>query len=425
MKFGENTGNRLKSDQRAAAQGVSRRGFLTAAGAVGLGLTLGSLAKAAPSAITAQNPDIAALAAQSIGYKPVISGVTPAVSTSTVSRISAGAAQPVIVNGQIDTRYRFSRMSAAPAASTGLLSSYVTSGNNSDPAAPAIVVVEFIVDGSQVELIEYANQGESLISVDGVALSSAPTVGPSGNAAYYRLLDFGGVRAQRSIRVEYGGTYFGGINIGDSDTLYYPSKPQGTFAIVLGDELTVGYDGYAAFTSFAFMLGDLLGWNAWPVGSVGSGYVAGASNHLAFADRVKTDVIPYAPEIVVVQGGTNDAGTEVPVLSSAVSSLFSALQTGLPNAEIIAVGPFSPVSESSTSPNLIEARNEVQLAAANAGITFVDLIGMITGTGNVSSPQATGNANYYIAAGGQYPTQNGHGYLARRIASELVAAYSF
>ncbi len=121
-------------------------------------------------------------------------------------------------------------------------------------------------------------------------------------------------------------------------------------AILLGDSFTKGAGGlrYGGSVSYAGQAASL---KARPsaVGVTGIvndyGWLDGRKK---FRDRVFEDVIAFDPNVVVIAGGTNNSlqvadGTVTPSQYRAeYDLLIEAIETGLPAAKIVALGPFLP-----------------------------------------------------------------------------------
>lgn len=409
---------------------VSRRGFMARLGLTGLGLSLSALAAgtASAQASVVQDPALSALTAASVGYKPPLAGTVPTISLgppASPSAIANAILYPAITDrtqGTVNPIFRYLMMAPAQSGPKSPDYDFVHSVNVSPlMAAGNMVVVEFTVDGSQFEIVEKGRGGVYRLTVDGVLVTpSAVPAAPSDNRIYKRLVDFGGVRAQRVIRVEYSGAPFGGVRVGPNDTLYYPGRPLGPRAIVLGDSFTAGFGGDARFTGYAPLLGALMGWDCWPSGVSGTGYLATYQpGTLRFRDRAQTDVLNYNPEVVIIAGGVNDQQASAANLSSEAAMLYAMLQQGLPNARIVVVGPWN--MHAVVSPSLQSVHDTLAAQAASAGLQFVDPFGWVSGdTGNIANPQPTGSATYYTAADDLHPSQAGHEYLARKLAAELI-----
>ncbi len=412
--------------QSGAPKRLSRRRFVAGLGAGSLGLSAAALLAGQAQASVAQNPALSALTTASLGDNPLLSRVAPSVTLGPPggdSAIASSVLVPAVLDAQSGTlNPLFRARMMAPGQAGGALpdAALVRAVNVSPPpAAGSMVVAEFMTDGSQFELVEKGQGGKYRVTVDSKPVTlSAVDAAPANGAIYNRLVDFGGVRAQRLVRVEYVKNYFGGVRIDARDTLYPPHPPLGPRAVVLGDEWTAGAGADARFTNYVSFLGALLGWDCWPSGLASTGYLAPGTANVTFRQRAQSDVIAYNPEIVLIAGGINDQRFSASALGAEAAALYSQLQNGLPNTRIVVIGPWSAGTPASSL--VLSVRDTLSAQAASAGLQFVDPTGWVTGTGNAGSAPVSGNASYYTSADGVHPTQAGHEYLGHRLASELM-----
>lgn len=170
-------------------------------------------------------------------------------------------------------------------------------------------------------------------------------------------------------------------------------------AAILGDSFTEAADGYAA------QLANLMGWDAEIMGQGGTGYVNpghAEENESAFPDRVPA-IVELAPQVVVVQGSTNDGDGSG--LREAADSVYSQLKAGLPESQIVAVGPVG--APAIPREKVDTARSTLAEAAAAHGIPFIDPVE----EGWLADPA--------LFADGVHPTPEGHKQLASLIAEAI------
>lgn len=185
----------------------------------------------------------------------------------------------------------------------------------------------------------------------------------------------------------------------------------------LGDSLTYGI-GAPPGEGYAWQTADLLGWPVVAVDGVpGSGYVATGLGDPMPA-RVG-DVVAAAPDVVVVVGGNNDVfrGHDADAVGRAARELLDGLVTGLPDAEVVVVGPF---------PNLVddpgaraEVRDAVRRAAEETGVVWLDPEELLADT--LAEPGAWA---LNLSEDGLHPNADGYGLIAEALAprlAELVA----
>lgn len=171
---------------------------------------------------------------------------------------------------------------------------------------------------------------------------------------------------------------------------------------VLGDSYTLGAN---ADPGQGFV--DLLGrqnphWTYEVFGQGGTGYInPGTGTESAYLERVP-DVVTYAPELVIVEGGINDAAD--PKEQQAATAVFEALKQGLPDSRVVVLGPIdTPVAAREDV-----ARDAIQAAAEAADLTFLDAFTWV----DVGDPSLWDDI---------HPTTAGHAVLAQQLQSALVA----
>lgn len=197
----------------------------------------------------------------------------------------------------------------------------------------------------------------------------------------------------------------------DPTTVPDPDAPSIAF---LGDSLTVGV-GAPPERGFAWQTAEALGWPIAVVDGVsGSGFLA-AGGGLPMPERVAA-VVAAAPEVVVVAGGSNDAfrGYEPADVQAAATEVFTGLRAGLPEATVVALGPFTSVLFGSTQEDATTAA--VRTAAEAAGVPFLDAAQLV---GSVASGEQ--GLRPYLSADGLHPNETGYGVLAGALAEQLPA----
>jgi lysophospholipase L1-like esterase len=109
------------------------------------------------------------------------------------------------------------------------------------------------------------------------------------------------------------------------------------------------------------------------VGENGTGYLAtGAEPGMTpYAGRLAA-VVAAHPDVVVVQGSTNDVGRPVGEVGRAAADLYAQLAGALPDADIVVLGPVAPPGVDPAG--VREVRDELSSAARAADLAFVDPI---------------------------------------------------
>jgi lysophospholipase L1-like esterase len=267
--------------------------------------------------------------------------------------------------------------------------------------------------------------------VDGQLVSAAPvTAGFTSGGAFYRILVNFGSRGLHRIVFEGIGLRFLGTWQLATSTVWPSPIPLGPKCMVIGDSFTEGVGATWWWDSWAMTVGRRLGWNVYPSGLGGTGYLATSGGTRAtYRSRLASDVINQGPDIVIVSGGVNDWSVATPSQEQAEAGLlFAAIKAGLPFAKLIVVGNFNSGGVTAVG-NPSSFRDAQKAAAAGVADLFVDPIiypgaagSWFTGTGRVGAVAGNGNSDFFTSADGVHPTQSGHDYLGDRVATAIAAA---
>ena len=197
-----------------------------------------------------------------------------------------------------------------------------------------------------------------------------------------------------------------------------PAADDSVRASFLGGSLVGGLGASDPERSFPVQTAKLMGWRADVEGQVETGYVSDGQGFpgaqpLAqpFWQRVD-EVVAADPDVVVVQGGRADVEQHsLRDSKKGVRRTLTELRTELPDAELVVVGPFMP--DGSTSQELEALRDAIRAEATRIGAAFVDPLG----EGWITPD----NADRFYDATGRTLNDEGHRYLAERLADELAA----
>lgn len=302
--------------------------------------------------------------------------------------------------------------------------------------------VEFDFYDNQFEIM-WKGQGQAYrVLVDEgngyqIAYSGITTKAPNDGNFHFELYQFSSFKF-RKVLIEVDGGWFGGINISATGTIFPPTIKKSPKAIIIGDSFTggTGADG-GSITGYSEQLAWMMGWDYWNSGVGGTGYM-NAGTQTTFGTRLQHDVIGYSPDVVVIQGGQNDTtytGTQV---QASATSLYNTIKTALPNALIVVLGNIS-LSGTPGSP-VTNTRDALKSAALSVGLPYIDPISGITydskgnaikttsnwwtGTGRQGATAGNGNADLFTWTDSGHPSQAGHDYIARRVATEIQRLFS-
>jgi lysophospholipase L1-like esterase len=170
-------------------------------------------------------------------------------------------------------------------------------------------------------------------------------------------------------------------------------------AVFLGDSFTAGV-GSTGGSGFTARVSDALGWRSVVLGDGGTGFT---SPRDPFSDRLP-QVVKADPAFVIVQGGTNDGGTDT---GTRAAQLFAELHKQLPHAVIVAVGPTQPTNPLYSQDRMNAARQQISAAAKAAGVPFIDPIA----EGWLTSPDQLADR--------VHPTDAGYRVYADRLVADL------
>ncbi|HEY7268417.1 MAG TPA: SGNH/GDSL hydrolase family protein [Dehalococcoidia bacterium] len=357
------------------------------------------------------------------------------------SSIPQGVVKPITGPEFTNYGHRIGPNSSGPwYLGTSTTPSLITPQPSAANAAP--YAIEWSFDGSVFEVHLSGNSASYRLVVDGqYATPDEQKIAASDFAAHYLRVDFGS-RAVRRIRLEAANNLgLDGIVIGKGDSVWRPAEETGPRVIVFGDSVVEGQIGHGnIIDSFVHQLGWLMGWDdIWASGSGGTGYVnAGpqGSQRVKLRDRLQNDVIKYKPDMVILEGGFNDATFAKDEVAKEVSLVIGAIHRALPSTKVVVLSPWY-ASEQLTK-DQGATREAVKAAALTSADVYIDTFTgetfvrghstgkgtgpWITGTGADGSPASNGNADAYISSDRMHPTPAGHTYFAQRLAAALQVA---
>lgn len=291
-------------------------------------------------------------------------------------------------------------------------------------AAPRTLSVRFGFEGQKFEWRTNGTGTLYRVWVNGVPATANWVTLPLDGLDHLMTVDLGS-RDVWDIRIDMFNSYFGGVRILPTDLLYKPSPACPLRVHIVGDSMTDGqsYSGGAATYTpgYPFRLGELLQIeDVWGRGRGGTGFLTANS----FRSRLATDVIPYAPDVVIIPGSVNDSNT-TPVAGSIQAEavlIHNQLKAALPNTVIIWA---TTIHMGGGNTNIDQINNELAAAATQLGDPFLDLRPLNTGTGKVGTPTGDGSADYNRSADGVHPEwPMGFDHLAVRMANGLAPILS-
>ncbi|TQJ60469.1 GDSL-like lipase/acylhydrolase family protein [Arthrobacter sp. SLBN-83] len=299
--------------------------------------------------------------------------------------------------------------------------------------------IDFDFDGQTFEFrLQAATTSFFRLWVDEVPHSLTPQAltsavsGLTNGSAYWFKVDFGSARYRR-IRLEMqspaGPMLFSGVRHSATDTVVPPSRPSPRIMWVT-DSYGHGISGTNVDKSLTYpkLASTLLGFQDARtnlcVPSTGLKQPnSGVPTIGNFRTRFASDLIPYQPDVVVLQMSINDEnnwptwqGQVGPELGTCIDTL----QAALPNMKMIVT---SPLFAGTPKAAYLTLRDEGKAACAARGVPFIDYMDtnapLFSGTGATTSLKADGNADKYMSSDFTHANAAGYDFVARWLAGRL------
>lgn len=285
--------------------------------------------------------------------------------------------------------------------------------------------VEFLHYGIGFEL-RFSAEGASnafQVFVDGLpASASYLTVATSAGAATVMPITFA-TRASRQIRLEFTRLMgIGAVIIAGDDLLAPSGRRLGPQIYVVGDSYCDGANGVGALDTWPVQLGRLLDADMWVDAMGGTGLVAtgGGGAKAAYLPRVTAagTELRLSPDLVIIQGSTNDANGVEAGVPAAGAALITQIQSQWPNAKIIVTGVLYPRGTLGTG----MAADNASLAAILGVDLFINPIaeGWFNGNTTIASPSGTVNSNWLMSSDGVHGTSDFHTLISSMIARRIT-----
>lgn len=300
------------------------------------------------------------------------------------------------------------------------------SGNNSS-------MISFLTDAPKICLDAGGHDGVRLL-INDVYVRPGVYVTPYAAGHYHIVLDMTTMdKAVRKISITGKQNFvFNGIAI-DSISTAWAVNQKKLRMMCLGNSILAGgnnsvvqpYENPCGLTANLLGISDV-----WNLGIGGTDYLAqGPGNNYFNYGQHLFDVTNNSPDIVVFMlGGINDSQPAAALAAAAVSdvTLLRAYSKTLP---IIVTGEWP----GSSGPSIAIKTNETAilgaLAALNDPALFLIPVSTastpwISGTGTVTAPNGTGNADMYVSGDGSHPTVAASYFLANKLLSAIVPLLS-
>lgn len=156
------------------------------------------------------------------------------------------------------------------------------------------------------------------------------------------------------------------------------ARAEPPVAVFIGDAYSAGVGASETSKRWTTRLSAAEGWQEVNVARAGTGYLTTAG--LAECGRTfcsnyegaVAEAIRNKPQIVVVAGGQNDQSQDLAAEQAAIAKVYHDLRQGLPDAQIIAVGPST--AQPQPGPKLLAIDAAVKAAATANDALYVSLL---------------------------------------------------
>jgi lysophospholipase L1-like esterase len=241
------------------------------------------------------------------------------------------------------------------------------------------VTISFYHYGLQfnVGMVGNGSQGTLSVKVDDEYAAATPVNIPTAGNFYYYNVTFASAAWRRIDIVANQFLLFTGVYTGLTDSIE-PCGVRGPRVVFVGDSLTEGSGALnGGGSSLAQRAMELLGWSNFIQSGVGgTGLLQTLGSSTNYRNRFATDVIPYNPDIVVIQGSTNDsaAGFLASQMASEVTSIIQALKAAFPNIIVIVTSQVAVNGPTGTTNLSWGHRAAMKTACLAAGGFWIDLL---------------------------------------------------
>jgi lysophospholipase L1-like esterase len=190
-----------------------------------------------------------------------------------------------------------------------------------------------------------------------------------------------------------------------------PTAP-GTVSVVFGDSWTAGYSAAPSSNGYAYKLADAMGWQNTVEGVAGTGFVnVGPNKEGTYAARLATMKPRPDVQLLVLQGGLNDASQRPDAFRLGVLDALSAAGLAFPAAKIVILGPASPTVP--VGPELSFVNSTLYEVAQTKKLNYISPIN----SGWIDAS----NVMKIIDPKTGHPNPAGHAFLAEKTAAAMRA----
>lgn len=144
---------------------------------------------------------------------------------------------------------------------------------------------------------------------------------------------------------------------------------------------------------------------------------SGGGSKSIYLDSIVADAGIPTPDVVLIQGSTNDGNADPAALTAAATAALAQARAQWPNALLVLTGILLPIAPAQSG---LESRNAA-LRAASGHDVFIDAMsgGWFSGSGKTTDKHGDGNADLFRGADGAHPTDAAQPYMASLAALDI------
>lgn len=240
-------------------------------------------------------------------------------------------------------------------------------------------VIAFYHYGTQfnIAMVGNATQATFCLKVDDQYNTLTPVNVPTGANFYYYNVTFATAKWRRIEIVVNQFFLFNGVWTGLSDSIM-PAPVRGPRVVFVGDSLIEGFGASnGGASSFCQRTFELLGWSNYLSSGVGgTGLLATSGGATNYRNRFNTDLVPFAPDIVIVQGSTNDSAGAftATAMGDEVTAIIQTIRTLFPNCLVFVTSQVAVNGPTGMTNLTWLHRAAMKAATITAGGHWIDLL---------------------------------------------------
>jgi lysophospholipase L1-like esterase len=239
--------------------------------------------------------------------------------------------------------------------------------------------ISFMYYGTQfnIGMVGNGSQATFCVKVDDEYVSLTPVNVPTAGNFYYYNVTFAAAAWRRIDIVANQFLLFTGVYTGLTDSVQRCDL-RGPRVVMVGDSLTEGSGALnGGGSSLAQRAMEALGWDNFIQSGVGgTGLLQTLGSSTNYRGRFSADVLPYLPDVVVVQGSTNDSsgGFTPTQMGDEVTQIVQTLKLALPNVIVVVTSQVAVNGPTGTTNISWLHKAAMKAACIAAGGHWIDLL---------------------------------------------------